>query len=170
MLEYVLGFYFSRRLSNVVLIKKDHPEWQVGKLNGVGGKVKEEELSLNSDLAPIGAMQREFKEEAGVVVDNWIPYARIIGPDYTLWCFAAYGDAIPTTAEREPVEFYSVEDITTSTLFRTQRVAVENVPWLIEMARMCIARGWKLRGPAEEAEPFYLEPFKIYTIHGGPLP
>jgi 8-oxo-dGTP pyrophosphatase MutT (NUDIX family) len=59
--NYVLGFAFSRYEDelNVLLIKKDHPEWQKDKYNGLGGGVEKNEQ-------PIDAMIREFKEECGI--------------------------------------------------------------------------------------------------------
>ena len=61
MLNYVAGFLFDEPLENVILIRKNRPKWQAGKLNGVGGKVEAMETN-------IAAMNREFKEEAGIYV------------------------------------------------------------------------------------------------------
>ena len=54
--EYVVGFLFNAMRSRVLLIRKTHPEWQAGLLNGIGGRVESKEL-------PIAAMKREFIEE-----------------------------------------------------------------------------------------------------------
>lgn len=62
--RYVVGFLFDDDGSRVVLIEKQRPEWQRGKLNGVGGHVEEGET-------PLGAMVREFQEETGVLYHNW---------------------------------------------------------------------------------------------------
>ncbi|AXH16379.1 hypothetical protein CP985_03265 [Malaciobacter mytili LMG 24559] len=59
---YVVGFINDGR--NVLLIKKNRPEWQNGKFNGVGGRVKENE-------SPINAMKREAKEETGLLILKW---------------------------------------------------------------------------------------------------
>ena len=56
MIQYVLGFAFSEDGSQVLLINKNRPDWQAGKLNGIGGKVENNE-------AIIDAMVREFREE-----------------------------------------------------------------------------------------------------------
>ena len=63
-MEYVAGFLFSPSMNSVVLIQKNKPEWQAGKLNGVGGKVEAGET-------PEQAMTREFEEEAGAHVEGW---------------------------------------------------------------------------------------------------
>lgn len=57
----VLGFGVSSD-GGVVLIKKNRPEWQKGRFNGLGGKVKAAESMPD-------AMSREFQEECGVIVD-----------------------------------------------------------------------------------------------------
>ncbi len=46
------------------MIEKLKPEWQKGRLNGVGGKVEEGE-------DPFDAMVREFREETGVEMHAW---------------------------------------------------------------------------------------------------
>lgn len=64
--EYVLGFMFNLAESKVLLVWKNRPAWQAGKLNGVGGKIEEGET-------PIQAMNREFAEETGFVSKHYIP-------------------------------------------------------------------------------------------------
>jgi len=59
MRTYVCGFLFSPDRSHVLLIRKNRPAWQAGKLNGVGGKVEAGE-SFHA------AMRREFREEAAL--------------------------------------------------------------------------------------------------------
>lgn len=64
--SYVLGFAFDINNQNVLLIKKNRPEWQAGLLNGVGGKVEGDESSLE-------ALVREFKEETDIdtIQSDW---------------------------------------------------------------------------------------------------
>jgi len=70
MQKYVCGFMFNQRMSSVILIRKQKPEWQAGMLNGVGGKVEKGEHERV-------AMIREFKEETGVHYENWKRFAII---------------------------------------------------------------------------------------------
>jgi 8-oxo-dGTP pyrophosphatase MutT (NUDIX family) len=56
--EYVLGFVFNLDKTKVALMRKTKPEWQRGRLNGIGGKIELGETSIT-------AMHREFKEETG---------------------------------------------------------------------------------------------------------
>lgn len=66
MIKYSLGFMFTKDMKQVLLIKKKRPAWQVNKLNGIGGKNKENETTLE-------CMVREFKEETGIttVKTDW---------------------------------------------------------------------------------------------------
>lgn len=74
--KYVLGYVFESNGRNVICIVKEHPEFQKGKINGVGGKVEPGET-------PTQAMSREFKEEVGFVYDIDWKSALIVtsGPD-----------------------------------------------------------------------------------------
>lgn len=63
MTRYVVGFLFAD--DEVLLIKKNHPSWQFGKLNGLGGHIEENE-------SPLDAMIREFEEESGGArIEHW---------------------------------------------------------------------------------------------------
>lgn len=88
MKRYVLGFCIDANL-DVLLIRKDRPEWQRGRLNGLGGHVEEGE-------APSQAMQREFREETDdffrrhdLPEPEWCCFARLLGSDYEVW--VSYG-------------------------------------------------------------------------------
>jgi 8-oxo-dGTP diphosphatase len=62
MKQYCLGFAFSQDRKEVLLQQKDHPAWQRGRWNGLGGHLEEGEKFVD-------AMAREFQEEAGIVTD-----------------------------------------------------------------------------------------------------
>lgn len=66
-MNYVAGFLFDSNKAEVLLIKKKRPKWQEGRYNGIGGKIEGNETAAQ-------AMQREFKEEAGVEVQDWVPF------------------------------------------------------------------------------------------------
>lgn len=77
MQEYVAGFLFRQKgngifqcegIIEVALIRKIKPEWQNGLLNGIGGKIEPGEY-------PLGAMIREFQEEAGLYILDWQHFA-----------------------------------------------------------------------------------------------
>ncbi len=74
MTAYVVGFAFDT-VGEVYLIRKNRPQWQQGKLNGIGGKIEFRELSIN-------AMTREIKAETGVLVPQarWKAFCSITWP------------------------------------------------------------------------------------------
>lgn len=71
---YCCGFMFSKETREVALIEKKKPDWMARKLNGIGGKVQNNET-------PAAAMVREFREETGLdtLESMWIPSS-------LLWC------------------------------------------------------------------------------------
>lgn len=72
--EYVCGFLFSPGYDKVVLIRKLRPEWQEGKLNGVGGHIEPGET-------PDEAIERGFEEETGLIIRSWNHFATLDVPD-----------------------------------------------------------------------------------------
>lgn len=87
--RYVVGFMFSPSGSSVVLIQKNRPDWQKGKLNGVGGKIEQGET-------PAEAMRREFYEETGIAFNtySWTLFATLNGPNAVVYVFRAWSDLI----------------------------------------------------------------------------
>jgi len=88
--RYVLGFCFGPSLRTVVLIQKTRPEWQAGRLNGVGGHVEPGE-------SPSQAMAREFREEAACDLPlEWVPYGILAGQGWEVHLFHAHTMTSPT--------------------------------------------------------------------------
>lgn len=87
MKRYVVGFVFNRKMDEVLLIHKLKPKWQAGRLNGIGGKVEENEDYFT-------AMAREFKEETGMVVPEhrWREYCVLTGRDWVGHFFTVDAD------------------------------------------------------------------------------
>lgn len=85
---YVAGFLFSNDHRWVTLIKKNRPEWQAGKYNGVGGKVEAGEAVQD-------AMVREFYEETGVKTKwkDWTEFALLSGDYGAVYIFKAVNTA-----------------------------------------------------------------------------
>lgn len=125
MKNYVLGFMFSPSLVDVLLISKLKPDWQRGKLNGIGGKIEQSESGIS-------AMVREFKEETGIenTENLWNKFAVLQGTDFQVVCFKAKSNLIwnaKSVTEEDvfqiPVDEFDKYDL------------IENVRWLVEMAR-----------------------------------
>lgn len=118
MKRWVVGFLFNE--GKVALVLKTHPEWQAGKLNGVGGNIDEGET-------PLQAMQREFLEEAGADVKSWREFAIINVEVGTVRFFAAQGDYKIVSKTEEEVDWYPTDDVKNLPI-------VPNLEWLIPMA------------------------------------
>jgi len=122
---YVAGFLFEN--DHVWLVEKKKPEWQKGSLNGIGGKVEHGE-------APIVAMKREFKEEAGILTEWWELFCELKGSDgsWKVYFFKLI-------AEEEPHNINPINDVGEK-IFRVplaeihQHKTVANLAWLIPMA------------------------------------
>jgi 8-oxo-dGTP diphosphatase len=123
MQEYVTGFLFTLDKRRVVLIRKNKPEWQKGKWNGVGGKIEAGET-------PLEAMQREFSEEAGVEITDWKEFAVISGDDYKVYFFSAY-DILPET---KTMTDERVEVIHLSMLEENKIPYIANLRWLLPLS------------------------------------
>ena len=110
--EYVLGFLFDvwakeyieyAEIGEVVLITKNRPAWQAGKMNGVGGHIEVGET-------PLEAVRREFLEEAGFDFENWEYKVRYVGADFVLHIFSGFNPGlidVRTTTD----EIVSIEEV-----------------------------------------------------------
>ena len=124
--RYVVGFCFNSDKTQVALILKNHPAWQAGKLNGIGGKIEVGEI-------PIFAMIREFEEEAGIhtTMMHWIPFCNINGIHFDLHCYACFDDEV----------FDNIKAITSEEIVKWHidnlslgpSRLIPNVSWLIGM-------------------------------------
>lgn len=135
--RYVAGFMFDADFNYVALIRKNKPEWQRGKLNGIGGKIEEGETALQ-------AMVREFAEETATetACSQWERFCTLRSRDesenpWSVAFFACTGDVNKLkTNESEPIEIIGLRDI-----HPTKGDMIENLPWLIPMAIDCLQDG-----------------------------
>lgn len=132
MIHYVVGFAFSFNKKELVLIHKERPDFQKNKLNGVGGKRKEDPAKQREFIETSKeAMVREFEEETGVKINDFELYATCIDlqKGITLDCYRFFTDRIyqTKTMTDERIGIYSVADLDTLPL-------LENLKVLIPMA------------------------------------
>ncbi len=130
--RYVVGFMLDPTLNKVVLIRKQRPDWQKGKLNGVGGKVEENE-------SPYDAMPREFREETGVETHGWQLFAVYnfgdlgtpgsLGEIYFYFYWLIGDVSKPKSVTDEQIVVMDVETLS----WRDD--AIPNLRWLVQMAR-----------------------------------
>jgi 8-oxo-dGTP diphosphatase len=139
--RYVCGFAFHSLDGNVrprvVLVRKVKPDWQAGKLNGVGGKIEAGE-------SPEQAMSREFHEETGVIIypECWQVFATMNFPKAEVVFLRCFMESARTAATQtvwsdevqahisEPIEHRLVRGIDE---IPEDRI-MPNIRWAIPMA------------------------------------
>ena len=118
---YSLGFVFDVSLTKVLLMHRNRPDWQKGKLNGIGGKVEEGEDNL-------GCMVRETFEETGLLLtpDEWTNYASIKDTYGFVEVYATVYKGSLTdakTAEDQKIEWIQISTLPDN--------VIKNLTWLI---------------------------------------
>ena len=130
MVRYVVGFCFSKDRSMMALVRKTHPEWQKGKLNGIGGHIEKSESIYQ-------AMKREFKEEAGVIIPSlsWNHKFTIVNESvgYELNVMYLFSDAVYRirTITDEEIGLHIVEYILNP--YVASNHLIKNLAWIIPL-------------------------------------
>lgn len=123
--EYVCGFLFDKELKNILLIEKNRPDYMAGKLTGLGGKIEDNE-------SPLAAMIREFREEAGRYVDNWVEFCSIGSVNHKIYYFYSVVDNIYDVKqlEDEIIDHFNLNDLMVSENLPT----MANLKWLLQLS------------------------------------
>lgn len=124
--QYVVGFLFDDSANAVLLIEKQGPEWQKGKLNGIGGKIENHE-------SPREAMVREFEEETGVKVTQWQHFASLGDSQnnrFRVYFYFAFSNKAVSEAISKTDEKIIIADLDRLRFLNT----IPNLKWLIPMA------------------------------------
>ena len=122
--QYTLGFIFDMPLYNVLLIRKERPDWQRGRLNGIGGKV---ELNERSERCIV----REVAEECGLVTSeqDWTKIGNMHGNMWSvdIYAYVHAGDASEAySVGDEEIGWYQISKLPDNVL--------TNIPWLIQLS------------------------------------
>lgn len=122
---YCLGLAFTPT-GELVVVKKNRPQWQSGLLNAPGGHVEEGETPLES-------MIREFEEETNILAQAWEQIFTVQFPSAELHVF---------TTNLSPAQLSDLRSVTdelitvvspTSIIDRTLP-CVGNLPWMVAFA------------------------------------
>lgn len=128
--RYVVGFVFNQDESRVMLLRNNRPDWQAGKLNGVGGHV---ELGETFD----DAMVREGQEESGRIF-SWEQFAVLDGDGWTMGCYRASGDLSGIPVHNDVGELFEL----CWAHAVSQPEPLPNLRWLIPMAMDSCRHDW----------------------------
>lgn len=123
-MEYVAGFLFSGDRGRVALVEKIKPDWQRGRLNGIGGKIEPE------DASPLAAMIRELEEETGLRVHEWDMFCELRHRGNLTHFFRSFAEGSiehVTGMEAERIGAYPVPEVVESNV-------MPNLRWLIPLA------------------------------------
>lgn len=124
-MNYVLIFLFTPEFEKVLLMKKNKPDFQNGKLNGLGGKIELNETSFD-------AARRELKEESGI---EGIDIQFIISFGNESWNVDMYtgiydGDiSLVKSIESEKIDWYYVNSLPVG----VNDMLLRNLKWLIPL-------------------------------------
>ena len=119
MTQYVVGFLRGDNLARVVLIEKCRPEWQKGRLNGVG-------VHIEADETPLSSMQREFREETGLAIEDWELGVVMTGPTWQVYFFSAWGPGQDARTKTD-------ETVRHVSCFPLPLNVIPNLHWLIPL-------------------------------------
>lgn len=118
MKRYCLGFYFAQNC--VLLIHKNRPDWQKGKVNGIGGSVEAGETAMCAIL-------REFKEETGqeTMGFQWKRVCTLVTEDRSeVFVFAAFGDRLFVPVQTDELcKWYPIKQMPDN--------IIPNLRWLV---------------------------------------
>ena len=125
--EYCLGFCFSPNHSQVLMVQKTHgPLVNVGKWNGVGGKI-------DGGESPGDAMEREWREETRLEPQKWDEFGELNGTGFVVYLFSAEIMGRPCTAGKndtgEPLDWRSVEPHLLTPLAQNVRTMICHALW-----------------------------------------
>lgn len=131
MKKYTIGIVFNPDLTCTMLIQKNRPKWQEGRLNFPGGHIEENENSFD-------CVSREFKEECDVDISpsDWKYIGRIKNTnDYYVDILTAIvpDSTTPQSLTDETVRWYLCDRLPSN--------VISNIRWILPFAQNYHAQG-----------------------------
>ena len=121
--KYTVAFIFNTTMSKVLLVHKQKPEWQLGKVNGIGGKYEEGETGEQ-------CIQRETREESNLDIPEaaWLRVGTMRLTSGNVGVYAAryegnLSDAVKN--HHEEVEWFGIDSLPEN--------AISNLHWLVPL-------------------------------------
>lgn len=130
MTDYVVGFAFDTRFKTVLLTQALCPPRQVGLLNGIGGKRKDDETMYE-------AMVREFREATVVDVslEDWRKFCVLTATDgqSQVFFFATNGEGIEPQQAGDKNGYLQPRPVWRS-FTQLPSTVIDSLHWLIPLA------------------------------------
>lgn len=126
MKEFSLGFIFDASHKKVLLVHKEKPDWQKGKINGIGGKLEQGE-------SPVACIARETREESclNIPEENWTFLGLLSTKDsWRIHTYMTTYEGNMTDAQKgdhEEIEWFSSEKLPPE--------CIPNLTWIIPFAQ-----------------------------------
>lgn len=144
--SYVLGIVLDYDMKHILLMEKKRPSWQVGKFNGLGGKIEKNEIAID-------AMIREFKEETGLdsAYFNWVHVGHVTRPaTFNLEGMSYRMDIFAMTMSLEDLREAENNSPTDERLYCIplnrqvlQNIGVDGLSWIVSAAAHSFYSGLK---------------------------
>ena len=130
--RYTVGFIFDKTLTKVLLVHKERPEWQKGRVNGIGGKYEAGESAED-------CISRETFEEAKLEIppESWVYIGAMhqqIGDVGILTTKYEGNPEDAVTNDHEVVEWFLIDKLPENT--------ISNVRWLIPLCLDKLQKGF----------------------------
>jgi len=121
-IQATLAFVFDKKLSQVLLIKKEKPVAHAGLLNGLGGKLETGESHLE-------CVMREVEEEAGlkITADAW---QRVGDMYWENWNVSIWTSVI----DKPKNHFFPDPNVDWCSASPVPKNSIENLEWLIPLS------------------------------------
>jgi 8-oxo-dGTP diphosphatase len=118
--SYVLALLFTANRRQVVLMRRTRPVWQAGRVNALGGRIKEGE-------EPSDAARREVREECGVNVAEWTEVLVWEDAEYRMHVLSAASELASgaRTMEDQEVFLADVDALPAN--------VIDNLRWLVPL-------------------------------------
>jgi len=126
MKEFTLGFIFDSSHKKVLLVHKQKPEWQKGKINGIGGKLEDGE-------SHVACISRETREESCLIIpeDAWVFLGLLSTKNsWRIHTYMTTYEGEMTDAQKgdhEEIEWFSCDEL--------PEECIANLRWIIPFAQ-----------------------------------
>jgi 8-oxo-dGTP diphosphatase len=119
--SFVLALLYTADRTQVVLMRRTRPAWQAGRVNALGGRLKDGELAKD-------AARREVREESGVDVAQWIEVLVWEDAEYRMHVMRAVSELARGARTMEDQEVFLAD------IDALPANVIDNLRWLVPLA------------------------------------